>query len=104
MNPATLWMTGAVVLSVGVLGLSARGDLLGRLIAVEVAVSGALLAGLGAMAAAGRPAGGTLVLLAIAVTVAEAALGLALWLAGRRLGAAADPERDRRLARREEAP
>lgn len=102
MTTQTIWLLGIALFAVGVFGLLARGELIGRLIAIEIAFNGVALAAFAALAGHGVAGGGTLVLFAIAVTVSEIAIALAVWMLGRSAGAPTDPDQSRELAAQEE--
>jgi len=104
MTTQTIWLVGMALFAVGVFGLLARGELIGRLIAIEIAFNGVALAAFAALAGHGVAGGGTLVLFAIGVTVSEIAIALAVWIVGRNAGAPTDPDLSRQLAAQEEQP
>ena len=85
MTPGRLLVLSFLVFSVGLYGVLARRHLIGILLSLELMFNAANLAAVSVAWAYGRLTGVLLALFGIAVTVAEVAVGLALFLLADRI-------------------
>ena len=99
MTPARLLVLSFLLFSVGMYGVLARRHLVGMLLSLELMFNAGNLAAVAVAWSYGRLAGVLLALFGIAVTVAEVALGLALFLLVDRIRRTTTPD-DLSLLRR----
>ena len=85
MSPERLLLLSFLMFSIGLYGVLARKHVIAVLLSLELMHNAANLAILSIAWASGRIEGVILVLFGIAITVAEAALGLALFLLAERV-------------------
>ncbi len=99
MTPARLLVLSFLLFSVGMYGVLARRHLVGMLLSLELMFNAGNLAAMAVAWGYGRAAGILLAFFGIAVTVAEVALGLALFLLVDRIRRTTTPD-DLSLLRR----
>jgi len=99
MTPARLLVLSFLLFSVGMYGVLARRHLVGMLLSLELMFNAGNLAAVAVAWSYGRLAGVLLALFGIAVTVAEVALGLSLFLLADRVRRTTTPD-DLSLLRR----
>ncbi|HEX5041619.1 MAG TPA: NADH-quinone oxidoreductase subunit NuoK [Candidatus Polarisedimenticolaceae bacterium] len=99
MTPARLFVLSFLVFSIGLYGVLARRHLIGLLLSLELMFNAGNLAAVSVAWSYGRTPGILLALFGIAVTVAEVALGLALFLLADRIRRTTNPD-DLSLLRR----
>ena len=99
MTPARLLVLSFLLFSIGMYGVLARRHLVGMLLSLELMFNAGNLAVMAVAWGYGRATGILLALFGIAVTVAEVALGLALFLLADRIRRTTTPD-DLSLLRR----
>ena len=99
MTPARLLVLSFLLFSIGLYGVLARRHLVGMLLSLELMFNAGNLAAMAVAWGYGRAAGILLAFFGIAVTVAEVALGLALFLLVDRIRRTTTPD-DLSLLRR----
>lgn len=92
MTPSRLLVLSFLLFSIGLYGVLARRHLVGLLLSLELMFNAGNLAAVAVAWAYGRLAGVLLALFGIAVTVAEVALGLSLFLLADRIRRTTTPD------------